>query len=635
MTAETFLGSLTQILYVISFGVTVQEAIRRPRRVTIDAALLFGDFALLATASLIVTAFHLHPSDAFNTVQAVLILGLPYLLLRLVDDVAGASRWLLRIGAAVFVLTIALAAAQLAGYPGLRSPAVLVLIADFIGLEIYAAVCLVREAARAVGTTRRRLRSAALGSLALGLFLLFLCLSLIGPPVADAANALAQVALMGSGLGYLFGFAPPAWIRRQWQMPDVLAFLGRTAVLPQLSDEEAILAELENGMAAAVGASRVAIALWDEARHRLEPSASAAHPPQAASPVVPEVTVDLQTRAEIKTPNERVLDWIFGNQKPLFVEDIAKFDPTRAEVDDADQATSLLGVPLVAGDRRLGVVLAYAQRPGLFVEDDLALLQILANQAAVILQSRVLIEQAMRTRAREETARLKEDFFSAAAHDLRTPLTALLGQVQLLHRRARARPDAPIDLPAIQRLETQALRLRRLTDELLDVTRAEQGSLVGERQLTDLAALAREVAAASRSTRHPVSVDGEPSVVASLDPVRLKQLLENLVENAIKYTPDGGDVRVSVWQDAEAAHLTVRDQGIGIPANEVPHIFEQFFRATNVNDRQFAGLGVGLYLCRRIAEGHGGQITAESGLGKGTTIHVSLPRNAASRGAPS
>jgi signal transduction histidine kinase len=635
MTAATLLSSLTQILYVIGFAVTAREAIRRPRRVTIDAALLFGDFGLLAGASLIVTFFHLQPSNEFMSVQAVLILGLPYLLLRLVDDFAVVSRWARRIGAAVLGLTVIVAAAQIVGYPGLRSPVVLVLLVGFVGLEIYAAVCLVREAARAVGTTRRRVRSAAFGSLALGLFLLFLGLSLIGPPVADALNALALLALMGSGLGYLFGFAPPAWMRRQWQMPDVLAFLGRTAGLPQLSDEEAILTELESGIAAAVGASDVAIWLWSEERHCLEPSASVAHPGNVVSPVVPEVTAHLQTGAAINTPRERVSDWVFANQKPLFVEDVAKFDPMRAKLDHADEATSLLGVPLVAGERHLGVVLAYARRSGLFVEDDLALLQILANQAAVILQSRTLIEEAVRTRAREDAAQSKADFFSAAAHDLRTPLTALLGQVQLLRRRARARPDAPIDLPAIQRLEDETQRLIRLTNELLDVTRAETGQLVGERQLTDLAALAREVAARPRSALHPIGVDGERTVVAPLDPVRVTQLLENLVENAIKYSPEGGDVRVSVWQNDEAVHLTVRDQGIGIPPNEVPHIFEQFFRATNVNDRQFAGLGVGLYLCRRIAEGHGGRITAESTLGQGTTIHVSLPRTGGAPGTQS
>jgi K+-sensing histidine kinase KdpD len=378
-------------------------------------------------------------------------------------------------------------------------------------------------------------RSAALGSLGLGLFLLFLLLSVIvPPPVADAVNALAQVALMGSGLGYLFGFAPPAWIRRQWQMPDVLAFLGRTAVLPQLSDEVTIRAEMENGMAAAVGASGVAILLWNEVEHRLEPSASAAHPPQAANPVVPEATGHLQTGAAINTPSGRVSDWVFANQKSLFIEDIAKFDPTRAMVDHADQAKSLLGVPLVVGDRRLGVVLAYAQGPGLFVEDDLALLRTLANQAALVLQSRALIEEAARTRAREETARLKEDFFSAAAHDLRTPLTTLLGRVQLLRRRSKVRPDAPVDGPMIDRLEGETLQIIRLTDELLDVTRADHARFVGDRQPTDLVVLAREVAERPRSTRHSVRLGGDAAVVVPVDPVRVRQLLENLIENAIK-----------------------------------------------------------------------------------------------------
>jgi signal transduction histidine kinase len=103
------------------------------------------------------------------------------------------------------------------------------------------------------------------------------------------------------------------------------------------------------------------------------------------------------------------------------------------------------------------------------------------------------------------------------------------------------------------------------------------------------------------------------------------QLLENLLENATKYSSKTGEINIKMWQDNSVAHLTVSDQGVGIPAADLEHIFDRFYRGTNVDDRRFAGLGLGLYICRGIVEQHGGRIWATSDVGKGTTMHVTLP----------
>jgi two-component system sensor histidine kinase VicK len=102
-------------------------------------------------------------------------------------------------------------------------------------------------------------------------------------------------------------------------------------------------------------------------------------------------------------------------------------------------------------------------------------------------------------------------------------------------------------------------------------------------------------------------------------------LIDNLLENAAKYSPKGGDITTTIWCEDHTAHLTVADQGIGIPAEDLPHIFDRFYRATNVNDRQFVGMGLGLFICRAIAEQHGGRITVDSRQGAGTSFHVVLP----------
>jgi signal transduction histidine kinase len=299
--------------------------------------------------------------------------------------------------------------------------------------------------------------------------------------------------------------------------------------------------------------------------------------------------------------------------------------PTYAEYSRRVGAITVLAAPITAGERRLGVLVVYAPRAPIFAEDDLALSQLLADQAAVILESRALIDEATRVRAYEEATRLKEDFLSAAAHDLKTPLTTLVARTQLLERRAQRDPTAPADLASIQLLVHEAQRLKRLVLELLDAARAEQGRLVGACTTVDLVALAGDICQRHGSARHPCVVEASEPVVGTYDQIRIQQLLENLIENAIKYSPAGGGVRVRLWNEDQQAHLTVVDSGIGIPPEDLPYIFDRFYRAHNVDDRRFAGMGLGLFICRGIAEQHGGQIRVSSRPAQGSTFHVVLP----------
>jgi len=251
--------------------------------------------------------------------------------------------------------------------------------------------------------------------------------------------------------------------------------------------------------------------------------------------------------------------------------------------------------------------------------------QLLADQAAVILESRALIDEAARVRAHEEATRMKDDFLSAAAHDLKTPLTTLVAHTQLLERRAVRDPNAPIDLASIQKLGKEVQRLRTLVLELLDAASAEQGKLLGRKEVTDLVNIAHETCARHHSERHPCFVEAENEVVGTYDPIRILQLIENLVENAVKYSPGGGPVRIKLWHDNGCNHLTVTDSGIGIPTEDLKNVFERFHRGSNVDDKRFAGMGLGLFICKGIAEQHGGTISVMSKSGEGSTFHVELP----------
>jgi signal transduction histidine kinase len=281
--------------------------------------------------------------------------------------------------------------------------------------------------------------------------------------------------------------------------------------------------------------------------------------------------------------------------------------------------------PITAGDKRLGLLAVYAPRAPIFADEDMALVKLLADQSAVILESRALIDEAARVRAREEVTRLKEDFLSAAAHDLKTPLTTLVAQTQLLERQVMRKPDTPVDVASIKRLVKEAQRLRTLVLELLDAARTEQGRLVTSTENLDLADVAQEVCERYNSERHPCTLEADGPVEGIYDRVRIVQLLENLAENAVKYSPSGGQVRMKIWRDGDWNHLTVTDQGIGIPPKDLAQVFQRFHRGANVDDRAFAGMGLGLYICRGIAEQHGGRIWATSTPRDGTTFHVELP----------
>lgn len=241
-------------------------------------------------------------------------------------------------------------------------------------------------------------------------------------------------------------------------------------------------------------------------------------------------------------------------------------------------------------------------------------------------------EQAARSAA-EDAVGLRDEFLSVASHELRTPLASLhLGVQSLLHMMRLPSGQAP-DPAVLQRtLEVagrQTERLSRLVNDLLDVSRLQAGRLVLEREELDLVALAREVLEHSEpqlsAADCPVAYSAGEPVVGRWDRSRLDQVLANLLSNAAKYGASE-PVEVTVRAQAGRATVVVRDHGIGIDPARQEQIFERFGRA--VSSRHYAGLGLGLYIVRRIVEAHGGTISVDSDLGDGATFTVELPLDA-------
>jgi signal transduction histidine kinase len=617
MSADALLQLLTQTLYVAVFGVVVVGALRYRRRADVDVALLFGATALVVGQQWLAAALDLAPGSITRAITTGLVMALPYLLLRLVDDFAGVPKAILRGAEAGLAVALLLLGAFMPSPPRWL---VLALVAYFVVLEGYCAARFALEARRSAGVTRRRMEAVVAGSVLLGLTILAAGLRAAVPPAAPAFGVISRLAGLGSGVAYLIGFATPGWLRRAWQDPELRAFLGRASSLPRLPDTSAIIAALEAGARASLGAPAAVIGLWDEERQALVFQPRDAEADEAGPFIV--------------RPGQTIAGRAFAEGRAIFSDNAVRDDPEHAELYRQYGSTAVIAAPIMAGERRLGVLVAYAPRAPIFAEEDLELVQVLGDQAAVVLESRALIDEAARVRAREEATRLKDDFLSAAAHDLKTPLTTLIGRAQLLERQVKRTPDRPVDPQAVERIVREAIRLRDLVLEMLDAARAEQGRLVGERERVDLTEVARDVCVHSEEHRCTLEADG--AVEGEFDRRRVTQLLENLVENAIKYSPPGTPVAVSVTQEQGQAHLVVRDRGIGIPAGDLPHIFERFYRAGNVDDRRYAGMGLGLYICRAIVEQHGGRIWAEPRPGGGTAFHVVLPLAPAApeRGGP-
>jgi signal transduction histidine kinase len=235
-------------------------------------------------------------------------------------------------------------------------------------------------------------------------------------------------------------------------------------------------------------------------------------------------------------------------------------------------------------------------------------------------------EQRLRNEA-ETANRAKDEFLAMLGHELRNPLAAVSNAAQVLQLSSPASGERARQASGI--LARQIEQLARIVDDLLDVARVTSRNVIVQARPTDLAEIVQGCVSSLRLAggveRHHIAVEGNPAWVNG-DPTRLEQVVTNLLTNAIKYTPPGGHVRVSTGTDGSRAFLRVADDGIGIPAELLPHVFDPFFQAEHGLDRRQGGLGIGLTLVRRLVELHDGTIEATSdGPGRGAVFCMRLP----------
>ena len=332
-----------------------------------------------------------------------------------------------------------------------------------------------------------------------------------------------------------------------------------------------------------------------------------------------------------KAIGEGIAGTVAERRQPMLIQGDRIDGPLRPDAHPERGIRSSMCVPLMRRDELLGVLnLNETEGKRAFTEHDLEALGLFAEHAAIAIGNASLFEQERETVQRlEELDRLKSDFVATVSHELKTPLTAIIGSATTLSKRAsRMSPDQQATF--VEMIERQGQRLLRLVQDILTTAHIESGMPKLRRELVDLRAAAEVIIGDLRHTY------AGREVVLTTDPERpqvwgdlgaLQQVLTNLVENALKYS-DQGPVEVRLSESQTETLIQVIDQGKGISTEELDSIFDRFRQVDQSDTRKQGGVGLGLYIVKSLVEAHNGEIKVESAAGQGTTFRVHLPKRA-------
>lgn len=401
--------------------------------------------------------------------------------------------------------------------------------------------------------------------------------------------------------------------REQLRLRETETLLAVSRALSSTLDPTETMRRVAREIAQALGADMVGAYLADPAREKLWP---------VAGYHVPHDMLEAFRRSPIPIKNHPAIEEAWAHRRAVWTDDMPGDPRVDPESLRKFPHQSDLFVPIRIKDRPVGgffVIWWTARRT--FTEWEIGLLQGISDLAGIFL------ENAQLYREMAESSRAKDEFLAALSHELRNPLAAITNAIAALDHRVGSTEETARRL--LQIVHRQTRHLTRLVDDLLDVARAAAGKIVLDRQPVDLSDIAggcvRSLRESGRARGHRVTFRAE-SVIVSADTTRLAQVITNMLDNAIKFTPPGGSVDVDVMREGQEAVLRVSDTGIGIDPAMLPRVFEPFVQAEQPIDRSVGGLGIGLTLSRRLVEAHGGTITAASeGRGRGAQFTVRLP----------
>ena len=433
-----------------------------------------------------------------------------------------------------------------------------------------------------------------------------------GPPDIRLAQAFADHAAVALENARLYGEASAR--RREAEM---LADLAQ-AVNGSL-DLDTVLGRVTVAAKELCGADLARIALWDAARGGM----------------VYRYTVGTRVGGHddvLLTAGKGLAGAVLATGRPVRTDNVLndpRLHPDYAEMIREEGSVAVVVAPIRMGSRVEGLIYCDNRSPRPFTERDEEVLVRLADHAAIAVHNAGLYQQAERARQEAESAnRAKDEFLAVLSHELRTPLTSMLGWLRLL-RAGQLTPERSGQ--ALEVVERNTRIQAQLINDLLDVSRIIAGKLQLDCYEVELAPIVEEAVESSRSDAEAKGVvlkiaqDAGGAAVLG-DPLRLGQIVSNLVTNAVKFTPAGGDVSVRLVREGAEAVLTVGDTGIGIEPSVLPQIFDRFRQADSTITRRHGGLGLGLAIVRHLSELHGGRVSVTSpGAGKGATFSVCLP----------
>jgi signal transduction histidine kinase len=328
-----------------------------------------------------------------------------------------------------------------------------------------------------------------------------------------------------------------------------------------------------------------------------------------------------------------IVGWAARERRPVWVTDAQHDSRFYRQVDATTSLTtrSVLAVPLMFKGMVWGVVEAINKTDGTFSQRDCEVLEALASSAAIAIENAQLYSSLRESNTQLQAAlQAKDDMIRNVSHELRTPLGLIYGYVELLET-GDLGPLTAKQERAVQTLLQQGDRLRFMVERLLALQSLDPQKMRWEQ--VDLSQWLRqalrpwEARIAKSKVKIELQLDVPPSLPPLIaDPDFVGQIFGNLVDNAIKFSPQGGQVRVSARAESGQVIVAVADHGIGIPPDKLQQIFERFYQVDASSTRRYGGMGIGLALCRAIAEAHGGKVWAESaGNGQGSTFYVALP----------
>lgn len=381
-------------------------------------------------------------------------------------------------------------------------------------------------------------------------------------------------------------------------------------------DLKTALTYAADAIAEAVDADKVDAFLYDEARDSLVALGSSTQP---LSNLQKSLGLDV-----LPISNGGRVVYVYQSGEVFHTGNLLDDPEELRGIKESLQIQSKVGVPLEVGGRRRGMMMVASLAPDFFTADDVAFTQSAARWVGVVAHRAELIERIEHNALEDGRRQVAEELITVLAHDLRNYLSPVALRLYALRHRAQAEARAN-DTDDVNIALGGISRVNALLANLLDVARLDEGLYELHLEPVDLVALVTESSRVLSTNKHQIVVKASESVIVAVDPVRIRQCIDNLLTNAVNHSPDDAAVSVFISQENKERKVWGRaeivDEGPGVPADVMPHLFDRF----STGRGESGGVGLGLYIAQRIASAHGGNVVADRCPGKGARFTLRLP----------